>query len=96
MKTPRKYNLIERTARKLICGFGACPAIYSSDNPPQETTCGIGACPTIQKSKTQSYLIIGRQLSTQEIEKTNLAKKIGKGEVLIEVPKDLIDKMKRF
>ena len=93
MKTPRKYNLVERTPSKLVCVLGACPAIYASTKIPQKSECGFGACPTIQESKTQSYLIIGRQLTPQEIEESGLAKKIGKKEVLIEVPKDLIDKM---
>ena len=88
-----KYTLRERTPESMKCGFGACPAIY--ELTPVEMKCGIGACPTIYSTEGSSYLIIGRQLTTKEIKEKGLEKKVGVGEVLIEVPKKLIDERQR-
>lgn len=87
--------IYELTPRDMQCGFGACPAIYVTNRKPQNSECAGAFCPTIQEGKDGSYLIIGRQLTSQEIDETGLAKKVGKGEVLIEVPKKLIDSMQR-
>mgnify|MGYP006299668109 CR=1 FL=1 len=38
-----------------------------------------------------SYLIIGEKLSDSEVEELGLSHRIGKGEVMIKVPKEIID-----
>ena len=53
--------------------------------------CGIGACPTIQEQE-DSYLIIGKQIDPQE---AGLVGKVGQGEALIKVPRELIDKIQK-
>lgn len=83
------YKLIDRTPEELSCGTGACPAIY--DLTPEEMNCGVGFCPRIYNSK-ENYLIIGTKVNPADF---GLEKKVGENEVLIEVPKKLIDKMKK-
>ena len=41
---------------------------------------------------TKVYLIVGKRINPSE---AGLAQRVGEGEVLVEVPKGLIDKMKR-
>ncbi|MEK6928564.1 MAG: hypothetical protein AABW65_01240 [Nanoarchaeota archaeon] len=58
---------------------------------PKEMLCGIGACHSIyeaQKEDETVYLIIGKVV---EPSLAGLEKKVGQREVLIEVPKVLID-----
>lgn len=38
-----------------------------------------------------SYLIIGEKLSESEVEELGLSHRIGEGEVMIKVPKEIID-----
>jgi hypothetical protein len=93
MKT-KDYTLIERTPQDMSCFGGiGCPAIY--ELTPKQMKCGIGACPSIYSTRESSYLIIGRQLTAEEIKEKGLEKKVGVGEALIEVPKKLIDKRQR-
>ena len=104
-----KYNLKERTPKSMQCfgGLGCptiyeltpqdmqcvglgCPAIYISDSKPHES-CGALGCPTIEP-RGESYLIVGEVVKPEEF---GLEKKVGPGEVLIRVPRKLIDEMER-
>ena len=67
----------EVTPKSLFCAYGACPAIYASEQD-NENYLLIGK-------------IIPKD-SLEEVGLGNIKTKIGKNEVLIEVHKDLIDK----
>ena len=86
------YEVIERTqeSMKSIGGLGS-PGVYEALRPrtPEEQNCAWGLCPDIQE-KGNVYLIIGKLIDPKV---AGLEKKVGEGEVLIEVPRDLIDKM---
>lgn len=84
-----KYKTKELTPENMICGLGACPAIY--EVTPEDAKCICGSCPSIYGTEG-SYLIVGEGVEPKEF---GLAGKVGKGEVLIRVPKGLIDKIKR-
>ena len=88
LKINMKYKLINRTPEEMRCLFGACPAIY--ELTPKENRCCVGACPSIFRDKDNNYYIVGTQVDPKE---HGLAEKVGDGEVLIKVPKELIDKM---
>ena len=91
MKNER-YALNKKTPREMQCVIGSCPEIY--ELTPTTSKCGFGACPAVYGSKQGSYLIIGKKVGKREVQELGLAKKVGEGEVLIEVPKKLIDRMK--
>jgi len=84
-----KYRLKEITPEEMTCLVGLCPAIYEvQELTPKEMQCGIAACPAIFEQNKDNYLIIGRIIDAKQ---TGLEGKVGKGEVLIQVPKKLID-----
>lgn len=87
---PAIYEDVGRTSESCGC-IGGCPGIYEARRKEREDDCiaGIG-CPDIQRSG-DVYLIIGKQIDPAE---ACLEKKVGVGEVLIEVPRELIDGMK--
>ena len=58
------------------------------DRTPRAMRCGIGACAAIYEGKENDYFIVGKQVDPKEL---GLAGKVGSGEVLIKVPKALID-----
>ena len=70
-----------------------CPAIY--EVTPKEMQCGvIGICPAIYDNKEESkYLIVGK---IADAKKFGLEKKVGADEILIEVPKKLIDEKQKW
>lgn len=92
-----KYtNLREVTPQEMQCSpVGACPSIYEGlKKLTFLEMCGVGACPSGYEAKIEGrevYLIIGKQIKASEVGLGELEKKIGFGEVLIEVPKELID-----
>ncbi len=55
---------------------------------PKEDMCIIQLCPGIYEDKSGKYLIIGKKANPS---KFGLEKKVGKDEVLIEIPKEIID-----
>ncbi len=63
---------------------------------PKEMNCLLVQCPgiyeTSKEGKENVYLIVGKVVNPKD---AGLEKKVGKGEVLIEVPKDLIDKREK-
>ena len=88
----KKYELRDRTPKELRCIAEACPAIYETqDVTPKKMRCGTGVCPAIHKIE-ESYLIIGELINPAD---AGLEKKVGEGEVLIKVPRKLIDYMEK-
>ena len=84
----KEYNLRDITPREMQCGITmACPAIY--ELTPKEMQCGaMLGCSSIYGTDEESYLIIGEQVNPKDF---GLEKKVGKNEILIKVPKRLID-----
>jgi len=66
------------------CGAGPCPGVYEV-----KRACGIGSCPSVQDAGN-NYCVIGRQLSSEEVEKLGLEKKVGDNEGVVEVLKSLL------
>ena len=56
---------------------------------PKNMSCGLGACPAIFKNEQGNYLLIGRKVDQTGIN-ADVLNRVGKGEVLIEVPKALL------
>ncbi len=71
----RYKDIREVTPKKMACGIGACPMIYSAT-----------------RGGSDIYLIVGKSVDVTGV-RGGLAKRIGRDEVLIEVPKGLIDEM---
>ena len=60
-----------------------------TNKTPKDMRCGIAACNGIYNNEKEGqYLIIGKQVNPTDF---GLEKKVGKEEVLISVPKKLID-----
>ena len=88
-----KYEITEVTPESMHCIVGACPSIYEGvrETTPEKMNCVLGACPSTYEAIREGnevYLIVGRQINPSGV---GLEKKVGDGEVLIEVPKALID-----
>ena len=89
---PAIYEVKELTPEELRCIVGSCPAIYEIENlTPKGMNCGPGFCPGIYGSEG-NYVIIGTKVNPADF---GLEKKVGENEALIQVPKKLIDKMKK-
>lgn len=56
---------------------------------PKEMCCGKDCCPAIFKTNKNSYILIGKSVKAEEL---GILKRVGKDEIVIEVPKNLIDK----
>ena len=101
-----EYQLREVTPKILRCLLAACPAIYEGVRDVGKFDCAIIGCPGIYEAKDciagigcpdikkrgNVYLIIGKQVDPKD---AGLEKKVGSGEVLIEVPRELIGGMER-
>lgn len=85
-----KYELREVTPKYMRCSFAACPSIYE-EVTPKNMQCSFATCPQIHKG-IDSYLIIGEQVNPSDV---GLEGKVGKGEVLIKVPKVIIDEREK-
>ena len=55
---------------------------------PKIEMCGIGACPAIFETNQNSYAIIGKKINAQKL---GISKRVGKDEVLIEIPRNILD-----
>ena len=59
---------------------------------PKEMFCGAGmGCPAIFETNKKSYVLIGKKINA---EKLGISKRVAKDEVVIEVPKKLLDNKK--
>jgi len=87
-----KYKINEITPKAYQCAAWACPAIYKGlkEMTPKEMGCTSFACPSINETEREGqkvYLIVGKIVNPADV---GLAKKVGEGEALIEVPRGLI------
>ena len=85
-----KVKLRELTPKHMKCAIGACPAIF--EVTPKHMKCCISACPAIFKDGKEKYFVIGKKVNPKKL---GIANKVGKDEVLIEVPKALIDEKEK-
>jgi hypothetical protein len=86
-----KYNINELTPKSMQCLLGGCPKIY--EVTPENQRCISTACPSIHQEDEQgNYLIVGKVVNPSEF---GLEGKVGEGEVLIKVPKALIDEKEK-
>lgn len=82
-----KYELNEVTPQEMRCSkCRSCPAIY--EKTPKSMRCLVSHCTGIYSTETETYLIVGKKVNPIEV---GLEGKVGNDEVLIEVPKKLID-----
>jgi len=81
-------KLTELTPRNYSCQVAACLGIY--EITPENQQCGVGACPSIHNFKDH-YLIIGEKVNPKLV---GLENKVGEGEVLIKIKKEIIDNKK--
>jgi len=58
---------------------------------PKTEMCTAMVCPAIFETNKGSYALIGKKVNAKDLK---VDKRVGKDEVLIEVPKELIDKKK--
>ena len=56
---------------------------------PKEMSCIVGGCPAIFETNNNSYVVIGKKINSKSV---GLSKRVSKDEILIEIPKKLIDK----
>ena len=55
---------------------------------PKLKMCIIGTCPAIFKTNKETYAVIGKVLNAEQL---GISKRVGKDEILVEVPKSIID-----
>lgn len=83
-----KYKLRELTPYSMMCAIGLCPAVYELERQTPTEMCAIGACPEIYAGQEENYLVIGTKVNPTDF---GLEGKVGEDEVLISIPKKLID-----
>ena len=64
------------------------PLKITKELTPKIEMCGIGSCPAVFETNKGSYAIIGKRLDAKNLK---VDKRVGRDEVLIEVPKGIID-----
>lgn len=92
MTMKNEDNLRELTPKSIACGIGVCPAVYELKRQTLNEMCGIGTCPEIYAGQEGDYLVIGKKVNPADF---GLEGKVGKDEVLISVPKKLIDEKQK-
>ncbi len=55
---------------------------------PKELNCGTGPCPAIFETNNGTYAIIGKNINAKEL---GIEHRLNNDEILVEVPKKLID-----
>jgi len=83
-------GIYEVTPEDMKCCIGSCPGVY--EVTPEDMKCSLIACPSAYGIEND-YLIVGKKVEAKEF---GLEKKVGEGEVLIRVPKKLIDNIERL
>ncbi len=63
------------------------------ERTPKYMTCILASCPSISEHEGR-YIIVGKSLSQTKVNELGLAGKVGEGEAVIEVPRELIDHLK--
>ncbi len=56
---------------------------------PLTFNCGVALCPAIFKTDQNTYIVIGSVVDSETIEKL-LPNRVGKGEIAIEIPQELL------
>ena len=56
---------------------------------PVEARCGVGPCPSIFKTDRGTFIVVGSVPAGKELPR-NVLRKLGKGEVAIEVPLNVL------
>lgn len=93
-----RYGLKDITPVSMQCTLVSCPSIYELEEITPESVrsmqCMLGSCSSIYEDKEgkEVYIIIGKKLDPKAV---GLEKKVGEGEVLIEIPKGLLANLKR-
>jgi len=59
---------------------------------PTSLRCIAAACPAIFKTNKGTYVVIGKKLTKEELTE-EIKNKVGKGEMVIEVPKELFSEL---
>ena len=87
--TSGKYELREITPKDCFGGLG-CPAVFEV----ARVDCVFAACPAIYGTleKPDTFFVVGKIVDPKE---TGLADKVGSDEQVIEVPKSLLEKLKK-
>ncbi|MDO8575465.1 MAG: hypothetical protein Q7R78_02065 [bacterium] len=87
MKT--KIKTIEITPMDARCGVGPCPAIFKTNQQYKQYNCiGLG-CPSVFKTANEMLIVIGSIAEKSKLPK-NVLRKIGKGEIAIEIPANIL------
>jgi hypothetical protein len=60
---------------------------------PKKARCGVAACPGTVKTASGTYLIIGSVPAISKLP-ANVLKKLGPGEMVVEIPASVLPKMK--
>ncbi len=93
-----KYKIKEITPKELLCLVGTCNQIYGGIREittEKILACGIAACPSSYEATKEGekvYLIVGKTVNPND---AGLEKRVGEGETLIEVPRELIDNRRK-
>jgi hypothetical protein len=58
---------------------------------PKKLLCGAGPCPAVFKTDRETIIIVGSIPANNDLPQS-IRRKIGRGEVAIEVPKSLLEK----
>ena len=88
-----RYSVRDVTPKSMLCIVGTCPSIYEGlrELTTKNSMCIVGSCPpsyeAIREGK-EVYLIVGTLVNPS---KAGLEDKVGEGEALIEVPREIID-----
>ena len=87
---PGIYEVKEITPKENMCLQSACPGIYEVEElTPKDSKCVAYTCPAIYEDQSDNYLIVGEKANPSDF--VGLEGKVGKDEVLIKIPKEIID-----
>lgn len=91
---PALYEVVEVTPDEQRCFGGiGCPSVFQLRRlTPEEQSCGVAACPEVYADNKDNYLIVGKVADAKQF---GLESKVGKGEVLVSIPRAIIDGMKK-
>ena len=58
---------------------------------PDKSLCGVAECPSVFETDRNSYLVVGTVPAMRDLPRCVL-KKLGKGEVVVEVPRGTLER----
>lgn len=56
---------------------------------PKSARCGVGPCPSVFETDRGTFLVVGQIPATNKLPR-NVLKKLGKGEIAVEVPREVL------